>query len=360
MEPTEAVLTKQIGAASASPTFEPTQEKPWWKWLSFFLGTVVSGACLFFALRQVDLAQVWQVLQAASYLPLCLALGLCTFNNVVRAVRWGFLFESPRPTKLRFLFNSMMIGYLANNVLPARAGEVVRLYVFERRTGTSKSTSAATVILERLIDVLLLLMLVGVLSFFVPLPELLVNGVRIITLVFLMIAIFLFYLAIKGEHLTKLMTRLVSAVSPGLGQVSQKILACFVNGLSVLRSGKQAFWVITLTVAIWAIDAAVVGLVIKSLGLSLPWIGALFVLTAASLSAIVPAAPGAVGTYEFFTVTALIPFAVNSTQAAGLALVLHAVIYLVATVSGLFSLSAESLSWRELLKGTRRSEGSPK
>jgi len=355
MEPTEAVLTKQISAASVSPTFQQRPKKSWWRWLNLFLGVMVSVVCLFLALRSVDLAQVRQVLQAANYLPLALALCLCALDSAVRAIRWGVLLGEPQSAKWRFLFTSMMIGYLANNVLPARAGELVRLYVFERRTGVSKSTSAATVILERLIDVLWLLALVGALSFFVPLPTFIRSGGRIIAPIFLMIAIVLLCLAIKGDHLIGLATRSVSAISPRLGQRLQGTSARFVNGLSALRSGKQALWVATLTVMIWAIEAVMVGLVMKSLGLSVPWIASLCVLVVLSLSFIIPAAPGAVGTYEFFTIAALAPFTVNSNQAVGFAIALHAVTYLAAMVLGLFSLSAESLSWRELVNRTRHS-----
>lgn len=353
MEPTEAALTKQISTISASPTFQQRQEKSWWKWLSLLSGAVVSGVCLFLALHNVDLGQVRQVLQSASYLPLALALCLCAFNNVVRAVRWGVLFGYPLPARLRFLFTSMMIGSLANNLLPARAGELIRLYVFERRTGVSKSTSAATVILERLIDVLLLLALIGILSFFVTLPVPIRSAIQVIALVFLMIAIFLFCLAIKGDGLLRVMTYIVSLISPSLSQKCQGILTHFMNGLGALRSGKQVLKVIALTVLIWAIEAVMYRLVIKSLGLNIPWIGLLFAVAVLTLSFIIPAAPGAVGTYEFFAVLALVPFAVSRNQAAGLALALHAVIYAAVMAQGLFSLSAESLSWRELLNRSR-------
>jgi uncharacterized protein (TIRG00374 family) len=104
---------------------------------------------------------------------------------------------------------------------------------------------------------------------------------------------------------------------------------------------------------VWAIEAVSVTLVISSLGLSLPRIAAVFILVVISLSALIPTAPGAVGTYEFFTVAALAPFAVGGNRAVGLALALHAVNYVTVTLLGVLSLSAESLSWRELTGNTR-------
>ena len=106
-----------------------------------------------------------------------------------------------------------------------------------------------------------------------------------------------------------------------------------------------------LTLVIWGIEAASVGLVIRSLHLSLPWIASLSVVVVLSLSFIIPAAPGAVGTYEFFAVVALSPFAMQNSQAVGLALVLHAVMYATSTALGLVCLWAESLSLRKLMIG---------
>jgi uncharacterized membrane protein YbhN (UPF0104 family) len=94
------------------------------------------------------------------------------------------------------------------------------------------------------------------------------------------------------------------------------------------------------------------------LGLSLPWIAGLLLVVVVSLSSIIPAAPGAVGTYEFFAVTALSPFAVQSTQSIGLALALHGVAYVTSTALGLGCLWVESLSLGELLiKAPKEAQG---
>jgi uncharacterized protein (TIRG00374 family) len=307
---------------------------------------------LYLALRGVDVAQVWRELQSAQYAPLVLAMCVGVVSNVVRAMRWGVLLGYTPPARLRFLFTSMMIGYLANNVLPARAGELVRIYVLERKVGVSKSTSAATVVVERLTDVLVLLAMVGLLSFFLPLPAVIRSGSQIAAAVFIAMAILLLFLALRGKSLLRLAAQRVAPLSHGLGQRVQGILERFVDGLSVLRSCRQALFVLMLTLVIWGIEAVSVGLVMRSLNLSLPWIASLFVLVVLSLSFVIPAAPGAMGTYEFFVVTALTPFAVDGNQAVGLALVLHAVVYVASTAQGLICLWAESLSWRELVKRT--------
>jgi uncharacterized protein (TIRG00374 family) len=122
----------------------------------------------------------------------------------------------------------------------------------------------------------------------------------------------------------------------------------FAEGLEVLRSMKQALQVLLLTVAVWLLEALAVTTVIAALNLSLPWIAALFLLVVLSLSFILPAAPGGVGTYEFFVVAAMVPFGLDSSRAIGLALVLHAIMYFTSGILGLACLWSESLSLREL------------
>src|SRR5262245_51279830 len=107
---------------------ESPPEKIWRRWVGYALGLMVSALFLYLTLRGIDFAELRQELQSARYLPLALALVVSSATCVVRAIRWRALFGQRTQTSLRFLFTSMMIGYLANNILPARAGELVRIY----------------------------------------------------------------------------------------------------------------------------------------------------------------------------------------------------------------------------------------
>jgi uncharacterized protein (TIRG00374 family) len=242
----------------------------------------------------------------------------------------------------------MMIGYMANNVLPARMGELVRMYLLERRAGISKSMSAATIVLERIIDALVLFTIVGAISIFLPLTNLLLRSGVIAAVTFATAGIVLLLLAFKGGSAARQTARIVGAISENLGCKAQQLVGRFAEGLGALRSIRQALLVLLLTLTIWSVEAIAVTMVMRSLNLSLPWIAALFVLVVLSLSFILPAAPGGVGTYEFFVVAAMVPFALDSSRAVGLALVLHANMYVTSGVLGLACLWSESLSLREL------------
>ncbi len=102
-----------------------------------WLGILISLALLVWVLRAFDLAEVVRALQAANYLYLLPVLALIVLNFSLRALRWGTVFGDTRVPRWGSLFVAMIIGYLANNILPAWAGELVRAYVLGQREGVA-------------------------------------------------------------------------------------------------------------------------------------------------------------------------------------------------------------------------------
>src|SRR6267142_2042293 len=289
------------------------------------LGLLLSSAFLYLALRGINPALTWQQLRSVNPALLGMAILIGSSSNLVRAVRWKVLLAYTKSISFRHLFSSMMIGYMANNVLPARMGELVRMYLLVRRAGVSKSMSAATIVLERIIDALVLLTIVAVISAFLPLTDLLRRSGLIAAVTFATAGIVLLLLSFKGETAARQTARIVGAVSKNLACRAEQIVSRFAEGLGVLRSIRQALLVLLLTLTIWFVEAIAVTLVMRSLDLSLPWLAAVFLLVVLSLSFIIPSAPCGVGTYEFFVVAAMVPFALDGSRALGLALVLHAI-----------------------------------
>lgn len=312
------------------------------------LGFLLSSAFLYLALRGINPALTWQQLKSVNSALLAIAILIGSSSNLIRAVRWKLMLGYSTPISFRPIFSSMMIGYLANNVLPARMGELVRVYLLERSAGISKSMSAATIVLERIVDALVLLTIAGVISAFLPLTDLLRQSGVIAAVTFATAGIVLLLLAFKGETAARQAARIAGAISENLSSRAQQIVGRFSEGLGVLRSIRQALLVLLLTLTIWSVEAIAVVLVMRSLSLNLGWLAALFLLVVLSLSFILPAAPGGVGTYEFFVVAAMVPFGLDNSRAVGLALVLHAGMYFTSGVLGLACLWSESLSLREL------------
>jgi uncharacterized protein (TIRG00374 family) len=342
MKPSGITLTSQSGETRRA---RGERRRGWLKLLPVLL---VSGLSLWLAMRNVDASLMLQEMRSAQPSFLVLAVLISAIASVVRTVRWKVLLAYAPAATLRSLYTSMMIGYMANNILPARMGELVRIHVLARKTGVKRSLSAATIILERITDALVLLAVVGLASFFLPLPISIRRGSQIAAAVFVAAIILLLVLARGDTSSLQSGAQKLGRFSPSLGQKVKEALKHFVDGLSILRNGKQALVVLGLTLMNWGIEAVSLAFVMKSLDLSLPRLAPLFLLAVLSLSFVIPAAPGAVGTYEFFAIIGLSAFAVDRSQAAGLAVLLHAIVYVTSISLGFACLIVERLSVREL------------
>ena len=112
--------------------------------------------------RQADLSQVWREIREAQAWALALLLAITGLTYLLRAIRWQILLRPLGPTRLRVAFRTTVIGFAANTVLPARAGEIVRPYLLARSEGLSVPAAITTIILERLLDFVTVLVLFGV------------------------------------------------------------------------------------------------------------------------------------------------------------------------------------------------------
>jgi uncharacterized protein (TIRG00374 family) len=207
MNPSASTLAKGDDACPQPP------EKSRHRSFRLLLGCLLSAGFLYLALRGIDPSLTWQQLSSVNPGLLAVAIIIGSSSNLIRAARWKVLLGNSPPVPFRQLFSSMMIGYLANNVLPARMGEVVRMYLLERNAGISKSKSAATIVLERIIDALLLLSIAGAISVFLPLTDLLRRSGLIAAITFAAAGIVLLLLAFNGESAARQTARIVGIIS---------------------------------------------------------------------------------------------------------------------------------------------------
>ncbi len=311
--------------------------------LNLAFGVVVSAGLGYLASKDVDWSELATRLREARPGYLVAALTVGALAALLKAVRWGVLLGGDPPIRLRVLFTTMMIGYLANNFLPARAGELVRVHLLQREAGVSRVTGLTTVIVERLVDAVFLLCLVAGVSLAVPIPMPIRQSIVAMAVVLAILTILLFALSRHGESWTRPMITRVQRCVPRFASKLGDVPARLVAGLGMMRRRRTGAVVLLMTVLIWMAEGFPVLLTMRSLNIGLSFTAALFLLAVISLSAILPAGPGAVGSYEFFAVLGLAPFGISGSRALGLALVLHVVNYCTVGALGLASLWMDGL-----------------
>jgi len=307
--------------------------KNWRLWL----GLAVSVGFIALALRGQDLEQVRRALGEADYRFLPPALVLYFAGVWVRALRWQALLSPVRRLSVRTLFPIVVIGYMANNILPWRIGEFVRGYVLRERAGIATSASLATIAVERICDGLTMLAFLLFASLFVPLDDELrriawgaatVFGILLLVLIAIVASD-----ALRGRLLALIARPLPAALAGRL----VGLVESFVGGLRILRSGRALASVAALSLLAWGLESAMYLTIAPAFRLPLGPPEALLTTAVANLATLIPSTPGYIGVFETgvgIVVGGLLGY--DRALALSYAIVVHAALYFPITLWGLY------------------------
>jgi uncharacterized protein (TIRG00374 family) len=247
------------------------------------------------------------------------------------------------------LFRFVAIGYMANNLLPARTGEFVRAYALSRREPVRKTASLATIAIERVFDGLTMIFFILVASLLIQLNE----QLRLLTVAaaLLFVGLLVGLVAVGAiPRLQEAILRLLRRLLPArLEARLEAMLVAFLAGLSSLRSRADLARIVLTSLGAWTCEASMYIVVAAAFGLELTWPVALLTTAVANLATLLPSSPGYVGIFEAGILAVLVGL-LGYPEAAALsfALVLHAALWLPVTVLGLLFWSRESLAWGAL------------
>ena len=333
----------------------------------FWLALLITVAFLVFFFAQLDFSDTWRNLRSANYGPIIPAITLYFAALYFRSYRWQFLLGPIKKVPVTHLYPVVIVGYMANNILPMRLGELVRVFYLDRKQSINKAASLGTVAIERVFDGLTLLFLAGISSLFLPLIDLLEGlaggiGLNWFGLTFLMSTPFLAVATfmILGSYypqrlkdlivvMTKLLPRIVSLRINNLAGM-------FVDGLEILRGPQKVLLVFIFSIPVWLMECGMYYLIAISFGLNnfvtpAELIGLSILLTSVSnLATSIPTAGGGIGTFEASAVATLILLDIDANVAGAYIIVLHAALLLPVTFLGLIYIWFDKVSIFSLAK----------
>jgi uncharacterized protein (TIRG00374 family) len=312
--------------------------------LKILLGVAISAALLVFLFRRVDLHRLAEELRTTSWPWALLAAGLAPAGLWVRAQRWRYLF--PPASRPPGLVPSVMIGYMANNLLPFRAGEVVRVYVVARRWGRGFWTTLATLVVERVLDSLVIVLVLAVLVMMVPVPAELRWGAGVLLAIDVAAITVLGTLAAAPARFQSVLALLVRRW-PKLERRLGYILQTFLSGLQGVRAPGHMLPLVGWTILVWVVPALAAWTMLRGVHLDLPFVAGWTVMAFVGLGVSIPSAPGYVGVFHYAAVLALGVFGAPDTKAVGYALLFHASQVLPVTLVGWLFLLREHVSLAE-------------
>lgn len=332
--------------------------------VKFAIGIAISLVAIWLAMKDVRLAEVWSALRQANYFGFFAAMALTIFGFWVRALRWRWLF-SGRKVSLDSLFSATMIGFMANNLLPLRLGEFVRAWALGRREAMSKTTVFATVVVERVVDMITLLGIFGFTLLVHPLSESTEAG-RLARagaglLLFMCVALTVFVVAVESSPAltAKLVSFLVSMFPERVRARTATTLEHFLAGLGLFRDLPRLAWVFALSFAMFGIFALVLTVSMWAFGIEVPWYGGLVMLVITAIGIMVPAAPGYIGTLNLACVAGLALFAVSKQTSVSFSWFYWASQWVPISLVGLWYLRREGLSLKSLGEASGGKSGEP-
>jgi len=311
-----------------------------------------------------DLAELWLAITTAKWLYIAVICVLYLLGLFWRAWRWHLLMRPVCPIRYGQTFAAMMVGYMANNLLPLRMGEIYRAQVVWQMCGLSRSSALGTVVLERILDLLFFLPFVAGAMVLFPLPPALKQAGIIVAVGILFLVAFLIWMVVQRQRALAVV-RSVFALGPaGLQERVVSLFDKFTSGLSALRDAKLWALLTVQSLVLWVLYWIVTYLMLVAMHLTgpeMPVIAndplatSLVLLVITTIGFCTPSAPGAVGTYHGVTVLGLSLFGVPGDRAAGFAILLHAMNFLPLTGMGLFFFWQQGLSFKRPVSAAENS-----
>lgn len=291
--------------------------------IAIFVGLAISAFFTYLAVRNVDLELFWDALHESNLSWLAPALVLVAAGTLIRAWRWQFLFYAHTRPPLPALIRALIVGQFFNSILPARGGEVARIVVLHQETRTSRVETLGTAVVERLYDVVTLLLLLFVAAPFLPDVDWLRRATILGSALGVLVVVGVVVVDRWGVRPVRFVLKPLTRFRRITLEHVDRAAANLIQGLGALHRPHLALPAFFLTIASWLVLAASFWCVLEAFHLNLGYDAAVLTLIMTTLALVIPAAPGGLGVFEAGGVVALRAFGVDDSTALSCTVVLH-------------------------------------
>ncbi len=323
--------------------------KRWQLWV----GIIISAVLLYLALRGLKLAEVWDSIKTARYIWLLPGIAIYFMGVWVRSWRWHYMLRPLKKIPTSTMFPIVTIGYMGNNIYPARAGEILRAVILKQREDVPVSASLATVIVERVFDGVVMLAFV-----FLNLGELaklttdsgIIGNIQQVAfwgaIVFITALLVFLLAAMFPQYTQKIADWFIQRFMPvRLREKTSQIASRFLTGLESLRSPQEALMIFFTSFIIWLFETGKYWFVMHAFNFEVSFFALMLMNGIVNLATTIPSAPGYLGTFDAPGIALLSAYGVPPEMATSYTLVLHAALWFPITALGAYYYLRQPLRW---------------
>jgi uncharacterized protein (TIRG00374 family) len=314
----------------------------------YLIGIIFSSFFLYLAFKDVDFDILFESFKTTNYFLFLFSVLFLFVSFWIRAWRWRYLMIPVKDTTIKKLFAPMMIGYMANSILPLRIGELVRAYAVGRQEDISNSASFATIVVERILDMISMLVVLGIVLIFYPFPDWVKKGGYLVLILNLIVMVFIIFAINKTDMLLKFISKITLFVPQKVSQSFQSMVQSFVDGLMVLKKAEHYLIIIFFSFLLWITYIAMIFPAFLAYGFELPFVAYLVILVMVNFALLIPSAPGQLGPTQYAFVLGLGLFNVQESLALSCSLILHIVQIVSIMIVGLYYFNKANFKFSEV------------
>ena len=311
-------------------------------------GLVFSALLVYLSVRGIDFQGVAEGFRTIHYGYVPPTLALLFLMQVLRSYRWGLILSPLAKIDQFSLFSVTSAGFLAIVAIPARLGELARPYLITKKSDLKMSSAFGTIIVERVLDSLTVLVIAGSVLFFIPLPPWLVRASVLFLLVTLALLAVMILMILKQEASLRIMTLLIGKLPARYAEGLNRLIRHFLQGFRIMVNPALLASVAGLSLLIWLIDVLAIYLLFLAFGFQLPVTAAFVLMIILIIGIAIPTAPGFIGNWHYFCILGLSLFDVPRTDALTFAIIYHALSIGIVIILGLAFLPFNRFSIADL------------
>ena len=314
------------------------------------IGIIVSAVFIYFSIGGIDFAKVLLNLKDIRYSLLLPTVLIFLFVILLRSLRWEVILSPIEKVNQKKLFPITCIGFMGIALMPLRIGEFVRQYLVSTKSNIPLSSAIATILVERVFDMLVLIAIMAVVIMNGNYPPWIIKSGYIIFIILNLVIICLYLFYFKTEQMLRLLTPVLKVFPKKFKEALEGLIKTFAEGFTILASPKKLIFTVLFSVCIWFFSGFAIYSLFYLSGLSLSLVSAFAVLVITMLGVSLPSAPGFLGNFQFACIFALSTFNVSRSEAFAFSMVYYLIAIGINVLAGLLFLPFHKFSLTEMKK----------